>query len=734
MLLPACVLGQQIPVGSWRTHQTYRDAYAVAQTPNHIYCATSTGFFRIDPKTKQIQTLSRIEGLSDAVVSVLAYDSVNASLIVVYANGNIDLLTEKGVENSNGIKLFNFPSKKINHIQIDPSRQKAYLSANFGLVELDLRSKKITNSYLYTGNQARQIEFFATAVLGDSVFATTSQGLRKASLRAGVNLADYRNWTPIPTPIPTQTKNLAAFNNKLYIAVNFDSLYRYENGRLMGLSIAARQNNYLMLKSIAGKLFLSLESLIIEIDKDESFRLLDARGNGNLSLPRDLTVRQGDLGTELWVADAQKGLVQLNRQSENAAYFNPNGVYDVHTHDIIYSEGKIFVPAGGYQAFALPDKNQAGFYIFDDNRWLSYNTSEGSFDSRKINFSTDITSAAFDRNNWIVGSYGGGLFRLVGDSLVKYPTSFFYFITSIAAARDKMYIARHPEGSGGCVLELDLQTNQLSFVSSPNFRADQVLIDNAGTIWLRNADELLALDLQTGRTVSSSQSGSIFAGKLFTDMALSPKGSLWLATNDGLLEVVNLAATFREGTMAARFPRINQERALRNTFVNCLSTDGGGRVWVGTNDGLRLFNSDVSRQIEHFTTANSPILSDEVTKLKANPLTGEIFVATPKGIISYRSDATQVDFGQEPQMVIFPNPVPSGYGGLIALSGLPRDGNIKITDTGGSLVRELTANGGTVAWDGKDYNGRRAKAGIYFVFVSDVAAENGYLGKIALLE
>jgi ligand-binding sensor domain-containing protein len=735
LLLPFSLWAQEIPLNTWRTHQTYRDAKTLVKTPNFIYVATSTGFFRIEPKTQKIQTLSPIDGLSDAVVSLLGYDSASNSLVIVYANGNIDVLTEKGIQNTNGLKLFNFPNKKFNHIGIDASKQKAYISANFGLIELDIKSLKITNSYLYTGNQATQIQFFATAVLNDSLYATTSVGFRKASLKRGINLADFRNWNLIPTPIPTQTKNLAVFNNQIFVAVNFDSLYLYQQGRLIGLNIAPRQNQYLLLKSYGNQLFLGLENLILVLEKDFSTRILDARNNQNFIKPLDLVVEENELGTQIWIADNQLGLCRLNSKTENVSYHNPNGVYAADVHQIIHSQNQILIAAGGYLAFALPQKNQNGFYVFQNGNWTSYNTKGAGFDTKKINFSTDITCATFDGKNWILGSYGGGLFRLEADSMIKLSSSLFYFIAAMTEPRNgKVYIARHPEGNGASVLELDLSTEKLNFISSPNFRSDQILLDNSGTIWMRNLNEIIALDPETGKTVSSNQSGSIFSGKLFTDMALSPNGSLWIATNDGIVEVINLSATVPNGMMAARFPRINQERALRNTYLNCIATDGGGRVWVGTNDGLRLFDAQVSGLISHFTASNSALLSDAVLKLGINPLSGEVFVATDKGLISYRSDASRVEFGANPNIQIFPNPVPSGFGGTIAITGLPLDGLIKITDSAGAMIRELKANGGTVGWDAKDYNGRKAKSGVYYVFAADVAGENGYLGKIALLE
>lgn len=64
----------------------------------------------------------------------------------------------------------------------------------------------------------------------------------------------------------------------------------------------------------------------------------------------------------------------------------------------------------------------------------------------------------------------------------------------------------------------------------------------------------------------------------------------------------------------------------------------------------------------------------------------------------------------------FPNPVRPEYDGLIAIKGLVRDANVKITDISGRLVYETTAEGGQAIWNAKDYTGLRVKSGVYLVF------------------
>ena len=96
---------------------------------------------------------------------------------------------------------------------------------------------------------------------------------------------------------------------------------------------------------------------------------------------------------------------------------------------------------------------------------------------------------------------------------------------------------------------------------------------------------------------------------------------------------------------------------LKDERVKAIAVDGGNRKWLGTgNDGLYLVSEDGSKVIEHFKTENSPLLSNTIESLAINNKTGEVFIGTDKGLISYMGDATQ---GSESysNVYAYPNPV-----------------------------------------------------------------------------
>ena len=76
--------------------------------------------------------------------------------------------------------------------------------------------------------------------------------------------------------------------------------------------------------------------------------------------------------------------------------------------------------------------------------------------------------------------------------------------------------------------------------------------------------------------------------------------------------------------------------------ITAMAVDGGGRKWFGTNgNGVYLISADNMTQVQHFTTENSPLLSNTVLSIAINPTSGEVYFATENGLCSYISDATE---------------------------------------------------------------------------------------------
>ncbi|MDE0472453.1 MAG: hypothetical protein OXH57_10975, partial [Ekhidna sp.] len=83
---------QDIAVGTWRTHFSYRNARIVQITDSKVFCAAEHGFFSRDLITGETRKLSKIDGLSDLRVTAIDYASSLRVLIIGYESGVIDLV------------------------------------------------------------------------------------------------------------------------------------------------------------------------------------------------------------------------------------------------------------------------------------------------------------------------------------------------------------------------------------------------------------------------------------------------------------------------------------------------------------------------------------------------------------------------------------------------------------------------------------------------------------------
>jgi hypothetical protein len=202
-------------------------------------------------------------------------------------------------------------------------------------------------------------------------------------------------------------------------------------------------------------------------------------------------------------------------------------------------------------------------------------------------------------------------------------------------------------------------------------------------------------------------------------------GNIWVGTDQGPAVYFNPGKVFSSDLKAARIkiPRNDgsglADYLLGTETVTTIAVDGANRKWFGTmSSGAYLMSDDGKEEMLHFTSANSPMLSDNMVKISVNGLSGEVWFGTAEGIISYRGDATtgKDDYSG---MYVFPNPVREDYAGPVTVTGLVEGSSVKITDISGNLVYETLSLGGQVTWDLQNYRSARVTTGVYLIFCSN---------------
>ena len=226
-----------------------------------------------------------------------------------------------------------------------------------------------------------------------------------------------------------------------------------------------------------------------------------------------------------------------------------------------------------------------------------------------------------------------------------------------------------------------------------------------------------------------------------TSVAVGFNNEVWIGTESGFAILNNSENVFDATYGNYNTTRIKlkfegeNEYLLGTTYITDIEVDGANRKWLGTaNTGIFLLSEDGSEIIQNYTTDNSPLISNVIIDMSFDYKTGELFIATDKGLVSYRTDASE---GAEDysNVTIFPNPVKPDFSGPITLQGIKYDSDVNVTDVAGNLVYKTTSKGGTVTWDGKTLTGERVKGGVYLFWTApnDVNEKGRKVGKVVIV-
>lgn len=166
-----------------------------------------------------------------------------------------------------------------------------------------------------------------------------------------------------------------------------------------------------------------------------------------------------------------------------------------------------------------------------------------------------------------------------------------------------------------------------------------------------------------------------------------------------------------------------------------MAVDGANRKWIGTTSGVYLVSADGLETIYHFTTDNSPLISNSINSIAINPQNGQVMIATEKGLVSYNNDASEPEERLEKSQVLaYPNPVKPEYNGYITIKGLTQNCSVKITSSNGQLITSGTSNGGIFTWNGRNKQGKRVASGVYSVMATNEEGQESVVTKIIMIK
>jgi hypothetical protein len=708
-----------IPIGSWRLHLSYNNILNVEVTSEKVFAASESGVLVFDRQEKTLNTFNKLTGLSSTGISSLDYDEENDQLLVGYADGDLDIIHENTIANFSRLKESDVTtSKKINHISM--RENLAYLSTAYGVVLFDVQQLEIKETWRDLGPSGGQLHVYQSSFLNDSIFLATDNGVIAGNMAD--NLLDYNKWTRYNAGDLSGTiQAIVSFNNKIY-AAGPTGVYRIGDNTWI-------QEPFLqtaVIKSLtasAENLFMITDSAIWSMNTSGE---LSPISDGVIKAPS--TVKQDEAGN-FWIGDQSAGLVS-NTAGTFSSYL-PNGPSLPGAFRMVYDNGKLYALSGGFSASGQPSNIPGELNIFENGNW--------STAQQPV---SDLTDFAIRDRKTFVASFGSGIAVSdeAGNTVLLDETNSPLVnidpvkssITALEPSADGLWVANY-----GGTLPLHLFKNDGSWDSySFNFSNEQnpidLSVDGNGDVWMvlnpNSGGGLIAFERveKQGHYKTNVSGSGALPDRNVRCVATDRDGYTWVGTDAGV-------AYFFSASEDAIKPVYDTRFLLRDEKITALSVDGGNRKWIGTEQGVWLFTATGEALVHHFTSENSPLLSNIIRDIQIDSQTGEVFFGTDKGIISYRSDA--ISAGPDFQKLkIFPNPVNPGYNGTVGISGLASDAHVRITDISGRLIWQSQANGGMATWNVRDHRGKRASTGIYLVFAATQDGTESMVGKIAVIE
>lgn len=762
----------QVAIGQWRDHFPYSRTIAVTEGPDHFFAATDFAVFSYGKDDAAIEKMSKANVLSDVGVSSLRYNTYNDVLVIGYTNGNLDLVKGNVTVNLADIKRNTtiLGNKSIHHIHF--RNEFAYLSTGFGIVVIDTDRDEVSDTYSI-GPTLGDISVNAVATDATTIYAACDDGLYYANVNSPF-LADFNVWSKrldfVAGVSNGPFSNVVEFNGTVYVnydhvSYNSDTMY-FDSGSGWQRwdSELSLDNNGMEVTN--GQLVIAHNGNVVRFDDSQNqLENVYTYNDGQSFLDCAHAIYSNDGHT--YIADRQLGMVKA-WNSYLAYSIIPTGPYSDKVYTMDSKGDHIWVVTGGLSGPWNQTFNIDGIFRFQEEEWTTYNAFSHPVDlppTEQMDF-LEIAVDPTDPEHAFASTWSGGVIEFENGSITNTYDELNSALQLWGTELTRVGVAGIDFDSDGnawfsnsfCndpIVLREADGTWHSFGASALVSGEivgQLLVTRDNKIWILKpfvgslGGGIQAFDHGDTYTNTSDDSyvfingnpgtGNLPSTSLFC-MAEDLDGEIWVGTSEGVAVFYTPENVFNGGNYDAQQVLIEQDGniqiLLETEEVASIAIDGANRKWFGTmGSGVFLMSEDGTEQIAHFTTENSPLISDEVTSIAINPKSGEVFFGTSLGIVSYRGTAIE---GEElfSDVHAFPNPVREDYFGPIAIKGLMENSEVKITDFAGNLVFNTTSFGGQAIWDGNDLFGNRVKTGVYLVFSTDETGEYAATTKILVV-
>lgn len=726
----------------WKGYFSYNKVTDISQSQNEIYASSESGLFVKNISTGDLKTINSINGLKTQSISAVYHSENYNKTFVGNQNGLLLIVNQDGsVLYKNGIlaELPVSPSiKKINHFT--EYQGKLYLSCDFGISVFDLNTLEFGDTY-YVGDNGLPSKVLQTTILNGEIFTVIeTQGIKKASL-SNPNLVDYNQWTYINQ---SYWNGVVSFNNKLIAMFTNNYLYSFVGTNYTQLSgiietgLDLRVSGDYLIVTTLNHVFVFDQNLI------QVAHIQSSQYTEKIVTFTCATIIDG----VIYIGTNENGIISTPVSSAiNFEIILPNGPEKNYIFRLKKSASFLWALYGGYNVDYNPYlPNGLGQHPIS---YYSNNTGWNSIPYSDIFEAKSLSNIAINPNNQdqiFVSSCFSGLLKIDGitptqlygtsvnglESISANPPNTNFEVRVNGPAFDKngnLWMTNNFITKGLKVLKSNGQWQSFDmspisdYASTANYGI--LVVDKNNTKWIPTLqDGLLAFNENyptKSKAIKSSTEGNLPDTNVRC-VAIDNKNQLWIGTLRGLRILQNVDSFLSETDIQTKSIIILEndlaQELFYEQFIVDIVVDGANRKWVSIADsGVYLVSPNGQQTIYHFTKDNSPLPSDNVNDIEIDSVTGEVFFATDKGMVSFKGTATKASDDLN-NVYVYPNPVRPEFNGTIKIAGLTNKAIVKITDIEGNIVFETTSEGGTIEWDTTAFGKYKVASGVYMILIS----------------
>lgn len=741
----------------WESYASYFNPTDAVITQYHVFELAGTALFSVDKRDGSITRWNKGRGMHGGEISRIAYIKAQDAVLVVYNNNMIDIISSEG-EISDIPDLFQ-SSTAITIQTLCIHNHVAFIGTNFGIIELNLIKKEVADTY-YIGPNASSVSITELAIANDTLFALSGTDLYKGSLKD--QLINYNHWTIEPSLLVAPI-GMVSYQDSLWL-IDQEKLYERVNGEWIMQFPSA---SFVQLKAQANKLFIT----------DGAPHLFEINDGQLDCICSSLASKTGVFDTQTqhyWLAGQELGLIEWNKQTQQMVnHYIPDGPIRNDVYHLQFAGEKLFICPG--TRWSVQGNVSTTFAFYKNGEW-GYET---DWHTQHVlnDYPTDLLAVAVDPNDdshFYMSCYGHGVLEYRNNQIFKQYTegvpncsllslveNNLSYVRTDAATMDNGYLwILQPENRPYTINVMNIATGQWAGYNF-SYKGQRITSNTVKGIWIdsRNSQYKwfinqrgsvgICLINDNGTPMKGNDDRYVFRSEMldqnnenFTltrinELAQDRNGDFWVAMQGGVF-IIPTETDFFSSNACKRIiiPRNDgtglADYLLANDNVTAIAVDGGNRKWLGTeNSGVYLVSEDGMTTIHHFTIENSALLSNNITSIAIHPTSGEVFIGTTAGLVSYRSDSAE-PFETYADILAYPNPVRPNYDGVVTITGLMDQTDVNIIDQAGQLVCKTSSNGGIAIWDLRNGAGQRVSSGVYTALCNAPDGKHG-MAKILVM-